>query len=69
MVTRGLSFQVEMENASGRTSNGDPYRRVFLRDGVLLPGQSIVRTLRFKRHSHAPPVNYTLTLLSGQGNP
>jgi cytochrome c peroxidase len=69
MVAQGLSFQVEMENASGRTSTGDPYLRVFLRNGVLLPGQSIVRTLRFNRHSQAPPVSYTLRLLSGQGNP
>jgi cytochrome c peroxidase len=69
MVARGLSFQAEMENASGRTSIGDPYRRVFLRDGVLLPGQTIVKALRFKRHSHSTPISYTLTLLSGQGNP
>jgi hypothetical protein len=69
VVARGLSFQVEMENSSGRTSTGDPYLRVFLRDGVLVPGQSIVRTLRFKRHGNAPPVSYTLNLLSGQGNP
>jgi hypothetical protein len=69
MVARGLSFQVEMENASGRTSTGEPYLRVFLRNGVLQPGQSIVRTLRFKRHRNAPPVSYTLTLLSGQGSP
>jgi hypothetical protein len=69
MVARGLSFQVEMENASGRTSTGEPYRRVFLRNGVLQPGQSIVRTLRFKRDRNAPPVSYTLKLLSGQGSP
>jgi hypothetical protein len=69
MVARGLSFQVEMENASGRTSTGDPYLRVFLPDGVLLPGQSTVQTLSFKQHSNAPPVSYTLQLLSGQGNP
>ena len=69
MIARGLSFDIEMENASGRTENGDPYLRVFLADGVLLPGQSIVQTLTFKRHSNAPPVGYTLKLLSGQGNP
>jgi hypothetical protein len=68
VIARGLSFQVELENASGRTSGGDPYIREFLPDGVLLPGQSIVVALRFKPHSHTS-VSYTLTLLSGQGNP
>jgi hypothetical protein len=58
-----------MKNATGRTSTGDPYLRVFLPSGVLLPGQSIVETLRFRRQSHAPPVSDTLMLLSGQGNP
>jgi len=69
MVAQGLSDQIRMENASGITSTGDPYLREFLPDGVLLPGQSIVATLLFKRHGHAPPVSYTLVLLSGQGNP
>ncbi len=69
IVARGLSNQIRMENASGFTSAGDPYLRVFLPDGVLLPGQSTVQTLRFKRVSNAPPVGYTLVLLSGQGNP
>jgi cytochrome c peroxidase len=69
IVVQGLSDRIQLENASGFTSAGAPYLRVFLRDGVLLPGQSIVETLRFKRRSHAPPVSYTLTLLSGQGNP
>lgn len=69
LIGRGLSFQVELENASGRTSTGDPYVREFLPDGVLLPGQSLVTRLRFKRRANAPPVSYTLTLLSGQGNP
>ena len=35
----------------------------------FLPGQSIVETLLFERQSHAPAVNYTLKLVSGQGNP
>jgi len=69
MIARGLSFEIEMENASGRTSTGDPFLRLFLSDGVLLPGQSIVASLRFKRLSHSPPVSYTLMMLSGQGNP
>ena len=69
IVVHGLSDGIQLENASGFTSAGDPYLRVFLRDGVLLPGQSIVKTLIFKRRPHAPQVSYTLQLLSGQGNP
>ncbi len=69
MVARGLSDQIRLVNGSGITSTDDPYRRVFLANGVLLPGQSIVQTLRFKRPPQAPPVSYALTLLSGQGNP
>jgi hypothetical protein len=38
LIARGLPGQIQMENASGTTSTGDPYLRVFLPDGVLLPG-------------------------------
>jgi hypothetical protein len=69
VVARGLSFQIEMENASGRTSAGDPYLRVFLPNGILAPGQSTLVALRFRRHQQSPTVRFTLTLLSGQGNP
>jgi cytochrome c peroxidase len=69
VIASGLSFQVEMTNASGRTSAGDPYRRVFLPNGVLTPGQSIAVALRFRPHPQSPPVDFALTLLSGQGNP
>jgi len=69
MIARGLSPQIELENASGKTSSGDPYLRVFLPNGVLLPGQSITRALNFERRQNAPPVMYTLSLLSGQGTP
>jgi hypothetical protein len=65
----GLSFDIEMTNASGTTRAGDPYRRVFLPDGVLGPGQSIDVTMRFRRHRRSLPLSFTLTLLSGQGNP
>jgi cytochrome c peroxidase len=68
-IARGLSFDIEMQNASGRTENGDPYLRVFLADGVLPAGQSIVQRLTFRRHANAPPLRYTLQILSGQGNP
>lgn len=69
VIARGLSNQVELVNASGRTSNGDPYVRVFLPAGVLMPGQSIHVALRFRRHHDSPAVSYQLTLLSGQGTP
>jgi hypothetical protein len=69
IVVRGLSDQIHLQNASGFTSAGDPYLRVFLSDGVLPPGQTIVTRLHFRRESDAPPVRYTLQLLSGQGNP
>jgi cytochrome c peroxidase len=71
IVVKGLANGIRLENASGITSGGDPYIRVFLREGVLQPEQSIVQTLVFNRPSgnNAPPVNYSLDLLSGQGNP
>ena len=69
MIARGLSPQIELENASGKTSSGDPYLRVFLANGVLLPGQRITKALNFERRQNAPPVMYTLSLLSGQGTP
>jgi cytochrome c peroxidase len=69
VITSGLSFQIEMTNASGRTSTGDPYRRVFLPNGVLTPGQSVDVSLQFRRHRQSPPVSFTFKLLSGQGNP
>jgi hypothetical protein len=71
IIVRGLSNEILLENASGTTRNGDPYIRVFLPDGVLQPGRNIVQTLIFKRPGgeKAPPVSYSLKLLSGQGNP
>jgi hypothetical protein len=69
IIARGLSDQIKMENASGMTSAGYPYVRVFLPDGALLPGQSLLQTLMFDRRPQAPPLSCVLTLLSGQGNP
>lgn len=69
VVVKGLSQQSRLDNASGTTSAGDPYLRVFLPNGVLLPGQSIDVKLFFKQQHYAPPPTYSLTLLSGQGNP
>ena len=67
LVARGTRNR--LENASGVTSAGDPYLRVFLPNGALLPGQSVVMPLHFKRQHRDPRVNYSLVLLSGQGNP
>lgn len=65
MIATGLSESIRLENGSGITSNRFPYRRVFLPGGVLLPGQSTEQSLRFRSTN----ARYTLTLLSGQGNP
>jgi Di-haem cytochrome c peroxidase len=73
MVAKGLPRQIELVNGSGTTQGGDPYLRVFLKDGVILPGKSIVVSLVFNRERErdrpAPGVNYSLGLLSGQGKP
>lgn len=69
IVVTGLPAGVKLENASGTNRDGAPYIRVFLRDGILEPGKRITQRLMFsdKRRRSAPA--YTLTLLSGQGNP
>lgn len=69
MVAKGLSRQIVLINATGRTRAGDPYRRIYLRDGVIEPGQSITMALDFSREPNDPAVRYTLGLLSGQGRP
>ena len=78
IVVQNLSHGIRLVNASGTTSAGDSYLRVFLPEGVLLPDQSINKTLRFKlknKHTHKRRSresllgSYTLQFLSGQGNP
>jgi hypothetical protein len=71
IVVRGLSAQVSLENASGKTRGGDPYIRVFLRDGILPPDHSIRQQLIFTNQggSNPAPVACFLDFLSGQGNP
>lgn len=69
MVARGLSRRDHLENASGVTSGGDPYLRVFLPGGVLLPGQSFDASLEFRHQPREGRANYALVLLSGQGKP
>lgn len=66
VVVHGLSQGTQLMNASGMTSAGDPYIRLFLEDGVLLPGQRVLVDLRFQG---PPPQGYGLELLSGQGQP
>ena len=69
VIVRGLPAGVRLLNASGTTKAGEPYRRIFLRDGVLNPGESITQSLVFAgTHGHRRPP-YTLSLLSGQGAP
>jgi hypothetical protein len=42
---------------------------VFLSDGVLNPGDSVVARLRFADDQGSRSNRYSLKLLSGQGNP
>jgi hypothetical protein len=70
LIAQGLPGGVELIGRHvGISSNGDPYLRAFLTDGVLLPGQSTVQELRFKLPHGAAGVSYSLNLRSGQGNP
>jgi cytochrome c peroxidase len=70
VVVRNLPTGVSMLNAEGITKDGMPYLRVYLSDGVLVPGNRMSVTLRFKRKTVNAPVNgYSLGFLSGQGNP
>jgi len=71
IIVKGLADRGRLENASGATSGGDPYIRVFLHDGVLNSGNSIelVLVLRRPHGNNASPGGYTLNLLSGQGQP
>jgi Di-haem cytochrome c peroxidase len=69
VIAQGLPGGVQLLNGSGTTSAGQPYLRVFLPNGVLLPGQTTAQALLLKRTSGAGPIAYQLQLLSGQGNP
>jgi Di-haem cytochrome c peroxidase len=68
-IARGLPRDVRLSNASGTTSTGDPYLRLFLNKGVLEPGQSTFAVLFFQRPPNVPRADYRLELLSGQGTP
>jgi hypothetical protein len=69
IIVRGLPGGVLLKNASGITHSGDPYIRVFLRDGVLPPGQRITQRLVFSGGRGGRPPAFAITLLSGQGVP
>jgi hypothetical protein len=72
IIVKGLPQETELENAAGKTRSGDPYIRVFLAQGVLPPGESIVQTLIFDRRERGritQPLSYVLDFLSGQGKP
>ncbi|MBV8209914.1 MAG: hypothetical protein JO133_07605 [Burkholderiaceae bacterium] len=69
VIVSGLPTQVRLLNASGTTSGGDPYLRLFLRNGVLNPAESVVVQLRFAGDEGSSSRHYSLKLLSGQGNP
>lgn len=69
VVARGLPARVKLVNGSGKTQAGDPYLRVYLKDGVIQPGNSVVVSLRFAGDESKHKLNYSLGLLSGQGKP
>ena len=69
VIVRGLPGGVRLSNASGTTQSGDPYIRVFLRDGVLQPGERIEQRLVLDGAAGRRMPAYEITLLSGQGTP
>jgi hypothetical protein len=69
LIVRGLPAGVRLKNASGTTSSGEPYIRVFLPNGVLLQGQRITQRFVFSAAAGGRLPAYRLMLLSGQGNP
>jgi len=66
VIVSGLPSDARLLNASGTTSGGDPYLRLFLRDGVLNPSDSVDVRLRIAGDEGG---RHTFKLLSGQGNP
>jgi Di-haem cytochrome c peroxidase len=69
VIVKGLPKGVRLRNANGKTRDGDPYRRIFLRNGVLKPDQSLRLTLRFNNRNWKKQVPYSMVMLSGQGKP
>jgi len=69
IILEGLPAGVRLKNASGTTRGGAPYRRVFLPDGVLRPGQKITQAFVFSGAGRPRTPAYSIRLLSGQGTP
>jgi cytochrome c peroxidase len=69
VIVEGLPKSIQLQTASGITSTGEPYLRVFLPNGVLNPGQSTEQRLIFTGPENGPALTYTLKFLSGQGQP
>ena len=69
VVVSGLPAKVKLVNASGTTRDGKPYLRLFLREGVLKPGEQISQRLIFSGTGEPQMPSYELELLSGQGTP
>jgi hypothetical protein len=69
LIVEGLPAGVHLKNASGTTSGGYPYLRVFLTNGILNPAQTIRESLLFTLPSKMAALKYNLQLLSGQGQP
>jgi hypothetical protein len=67
VIVTGRPTGARVLNASGTTSAGAPYLRLFLPDGVLNPGASV--DLKLKIAGNEAASGYTFKLLSGQGNP
>jgi len=77
VVIEDLPTGVTLGNASGTTSDGDPFIRIFLddNDGTLLPNAEVRASLSFDGVSSRGfrrsirPVSFSTTFLSGQGTP
>jgi hypothetical protein len=69
VVVNGLPGGARLVNASGTTSSGNPYLRLFLKNGVLNPGASVVVNLQIAGAGPQQGRGYSFVLLSGQGKP
>ena len=70
VVVSGLPRDVRLRNASGTSSSGAPYIRLFLSDGVLNPGDSVDVQLQLAGDGDAlRNTRPSFVLLSGQGKP
>jgi hypothetical protein len=68
VVVSGLPPHARVLNASGTTRDGNPYLRLFLKDGVLEPGASVDFRLQLSGTKSARD-GLSFVLLSGQGKP